>query len=250
MKIFNIVFSPTGGTQKVADIVAKAMGNEVVQVDLSNKDFAGCTIESSSMAVIAMPSFSGRAPMTAINRLKMIKADGAKAVVIAVYGNRAQEDTLIEMADAAKECGFDVVAGIEAIAEHSIVRQYATGRPNATDVIQLSEFAKQIAEKMANNASAAPQIPGNRPYKKSGAGLVPKATSACKGCGTCAKKCPVGAIDMANPKRVDKSICITCQRCVSVCPQGARKVNGSMKAIIGFVLKKPCSVVKENVLYL
>ena len=33
------------------------------------------------------------------------------------------------MEDVAKECGFDVIAAVAAVAEHSIMHQYAAGRP-------------------------------------------------------------------------------------------------------------------------
>ena len=123
MQVYQIVFSPTGGTEKAAEMISSGLGAEKKAIDLSKQSFAGCSLEKDRLAVIAMPSFGGRAPKIAIDRLKMIRAEGTKAVVVAVYGNREQEDTLIEMADAAKGCGFDVIAGISAIAEHSIAHQ-------------------------------------------------------------------------------------------------------------------------------
>lgn len=81
------------------------------------------------MVLIAMPSFGGRAPAIAIERLRKIKGNGAKCTLISVYGNRDYEDTLVEMEDAAKECGFQIVAAIAAVAEHSIMPQYASSRP-------------------------------------------------------------------------------------------------------------------------
>lgn len=250
MKSYKIVFSPTGGTQKVANIIASAFGSESEEVDLSKADFSACSLEGEGIAIIAVPSFGGRAPKIAMDRLKMIQGNGIKAIVIAVYGNRAQEDTLIEVADAAKECGFKVIAGIEAIAEHSIAHQYAANRPNKEDEKQLTEFAKQVLEKTALSSDTAPHIPGNRPYKKAGAGLVPKASAACVKCGACVYKCPVGAIDKNNPRLTNKTTCINCMRCVSVCPQNARTVNAMMVKIVGVALKKDCSVQKENKLYL
>lgn len=69
------------------------------------------------MVLIAMPSFGGRAPAVAIERLKKNKGNGAKCTLVVVYGNRAYEDTLIEMEDAAKECGFSIFAAISSVAE-------------------------------------------------------------------------------------------------------------------------------------
>lgn len=250
MKIYKIIFSPTGGTERVARAIARALGEDVAKIDLSNQDFAGEALENEAAAVIAMPSFGGRAPAIAIDRLHKVRGNGAKAIVVAVYGNREQEDTLVEMADAAKESGFEVVAGIAAVAEHSIAHQYATGRPDANDETQLKEFAKQIMEKITSDTHSEPDIPGNRPYKKAGSGLVPKGNKDCNKCGLCVEKCPVGAIDKDNPKATDKNVCIGCMRCVAICPQKARRVNELMVATIGVALKKVCSENKDNKLYI
>ena len=56
---------------------------------------------------------------------------GARAVLMCVYGNRAYEDTLVELADTAEKAGFHVIAAVAAIAEHSVVRRFAAGRPGA-----------------------------------------------------------------------------------------------------------------------
>ena len=248
MKTVEIIFSPTGGTEKVARILTSRWELDTVTIDLSDAkaDFSQCIIEKEDRVLIAMPSFGGRAPAVAMERLKRIAGNGAGCTLVCVYGNRAYEDTLVEMEDAAKECGFRVVAAVAAVAEHSILSQYATGRPDASDKAQLADFAARIAGKDSEIAS----LPGNRPYNKSGgAGLVPKPTKECVKCGLCAEKCPVQAIDPAS-FAADPKTCIGCMRCVKQCPGNARKVNGLMVSIAGMAIKKACSVKKENELYL
>lgn len=253
MKLYNIVFSPTGGTKKVADHVLTALDGEIVTVDLtdSNQDFQAVTLTEEDIAVISVPSYGGRVPAVAVKRFSAIHGNGAKAVLVCVYGNRAYEDTLVELEDAAKEAGFKVIAAIAAVAEHSIARQFASNRPDAQDAAQLSDFSKQIQKKLSEADFTVPAIPGNRPYKKSGnTGMVPKPTKDCTNCGICASKCPVQVIDQENTKNVDEKACFSCMRCISVCPHNARKLNPVMLSAAGMMLKKVCTERKDNELFL
>lgn len=128
MRVVQIVFSPTGGTQKVADAFTSGLGASVEKIDLSDPkaDFAAVSLAKEDIAVIAVPSFGGRVPALATERLEKIHGNKARCVTVCVYGNRAYEDTLIELSDTVKKSGFQVIAGIAAIAEHSIMHQYAT----------------------------------------------------------------------------------------------------------------------------
>ena len=253
MSIYEITFSPTGGTQKAADILAGGLGGQNVFVDLtdSRADFSAVTLGPEDTAVIAVPSYGGRVPAPAGERLSKIRGGGAKAVLVCVYGNRAYEDTLVELEDLARAAGFRIAAAVAAVAEHSIARKYAAGRPDAADEQQLLAFAGSIREKLSAGGDKEPAIPGNRPYKKAGSGgLVPKPTRECNNCGLCAAKCPSQAIDPADPSKTDKEACISCMRCVSICPIHARKVNPVALAAVETALKKVCSVRQDNALYI
>lgn len=253
MKYYEITFSPTGGTQKVADILTKALDSQPAPVDLtaSGADFSAVALTQEDVAVIAVPSYGGRVPAPAVQRLAAVRGGGARAVLVCVYGNRAYEDTLVELADAAHKADFRVVAAVAAVAEHSIARRYAAGRPDAEDQRQLRDFAEKIREKLSAGDSTEPAIPGNRPYKKAGgAGMVPRPTRDCNRCGLCAEQCPVQAIDRSDPRRTDKGKCISCMRCVAVCPRSARKVSAVMLTAVDIALKKACSGRKPDELYL
>ncbi len=251
MNVIQIVFSPTGGTQKVADLIAGEWKTPIKKIDLSDPsvNFNAVKLEQDDLVLVAVPSFGGRVPAVAIERLEKIQGNQSRCVAVCVYGNRAYEDTLLELSDAAEKSDFRVVAGIAAVAEHSIMHEYATGRPDRQDQEELRGFAQKILEKVESGSVEKPHIPGNRPYKKAGGGLVPKADHRCNGCKLCAEKCPVQAIPLDAPKETDSKKCISCMRCVSICPQKARKVNGAMMAVAALAIKKACEERKNCELF-
>lgn len=252
MKTVQLVFSPTGGTRRAADLLSSSLGETARVIDLTDAALQRIDLDDNDLAVIAVPSFGGRVPALAARRLAEIGGNSARCVLMCVYGNRAYEDTLVELEDLAKQSGFQVIAAVAAVAEHSILRQYAAGRPDRQDEDELKGYAEKIMEKV--NGEACPSVgalPGNRPYKKAGGvGMVPKADKSCTECGLCAKSCPAQAISADNIKTADPTLCISCMRCVTQCPQSARKINGAMAAAAALALKKACSVRKGNELYL
>ncbi len=253
MKIYEICFSPTGGTKKVADALAGKLAEEIQWVDLTDPkgDFSGACLTPADTAIVAVPSYSGRVPETAVNRIAAIRGNGAKAILVCVYGNRAYEDTLAELQDTVKQAGFRVMAAVAAIAEHSIARQFAQGRPDGDDLSQLSAFADQIWDKLSAGNATEPEIPGSRPYKKrGGGGMVPMPNENCTKCGFCAEKCPVQAIDRDDPQTVDASVCISCMRCITVCPASARTLNSGMLAAVSGMLAKVCTQRRSGELFI
>lgn len=171
MSFYKLIFSPTGGTEKAAAAIARAWSQPVETIDLSDPghDFSTYAFGDGDIVLIAVPSFGGRVPKLAAERLSQIRGGSAACILVCVYGNRAYEDTLAELEDIAEACGFRVIAAISAVAEHSILHQYAAGRPDAEDMETLGVFSKQIQEKLARSGiSQKPAIPGSRPYKKAG----------------------------------------------------------------------------------
>ncbi len=254
MDIVKIVFSPVGGTQRTADILAEGLGGNKRDIDLTDADadFAAVSVKEEETAIIAVPSYGGRVPELASKRLSQIKGNNARCVIVCVYGNRAYEDTLAELKDIAENDGFKVIASVSAVAEHSIIHQYAAGRPDDKDKAELGEFAAKISEKLKNGSTGISQaISGNRPYKKQGAvTMVPKTNKKCDNCGLCADKCPARAIKHGKNGETDDKKCIECMRCIEICPKSARSVNKAMVSLAAMAIKKACSERKNNELFL
>lgn len=252
MSVYSLYFSPTGGVKKVLDILSESISIDF-PIDLSeiNADYSIYNLKNEDICFIALPVFGGRIPPVAIERLRQVKAGGALAFVVAVYGNRAYEDALLEMKNEAEACGFVVGAAIAANAEHSIIRKFGTGRPDVQDTADLRKYAATLTQIIAQRDGVGEiSVPGNMPYKESaGVPMYPKADKSCVKCGICAKKCPVGAIPRESPNLLDKDKCISCMRCISVCPQNSRKLNKALLFVAAQSMKKAFSTRKSNELY-
>ena len=248
---YNIYFSPTGGTKKVADILVSNLNGEFCDVDVS-RDIESMTLQTDDVCLVSVPSFAGRVPQIAIERLKKITANGAKAVLNCVYGNREWDDTLTELQDTLEACGFFCVAAIAAVAEHSIFRQFATGRPDSNDAQELAEFANKITAKLESGVFDALNLAGSHGIYKEYPNIPfkPEANDRCAACGICADGCPVGAIDKSNLRNTDKAICISCMRCRDIFPKHARNLDPAFMQVAAENMAPKLGGHKANYLFL
>ena len=156
---------------------------------------------------------------------------------------------MLELKDVLSLAGFGAVAAVAAVAEHSILRQFGSGRPDAADAEELRTFGAEIRRHLKAQDLPLVAVPGERPYRKyGGAPMKPSAGKECTGCGQCVQECPVGAIETSET--VDGERCISCMRCVAVCPQKARRGNPAILPAASVKMKKAFSGRKENQLLL
>ena len=249
--LYNIYFSPTGGTKKVADILAGNLGGEVCEVDICC-DIEKMSLQTGEVCLVSVPSFAGRVPQIAVDRMKKISGNGAKAILSCVYGNREWDDTLTELQDTLDLCGFVCVAAVAAVAEHSIFRQFAAGRPDCDDARELAEFARKITEKLDSGVFGELLLAGSHGSYKELANIPfkPEANDVCDKCGICAAGCPVGAIDKNDPSKTDKELCISCMRCQYICPKHARDFDPAFMQAAAEKMAPKLGGRKKNYLFL
>ncbi len=254
-KIYAVYFSATGSTKKIVVEVAQGLGGDCCEVDIT----ARCPkrpvrLSGSDLLVVGVPVYGGRVPQEAVAGLNAIKGERTPAVIVCVYGNRDYDDALLELDDMVRANGFVTVAAAACIAEHSIFRNIAAGRPDGEDRKKMADFLSQVRQKLSGLESI-PDIrlplKGNRPYKPLGSiPIHPSADRHCKGCGLCARQCPVQAIPATDPRHTDKTKCIACGRCIATCPQKARRFRGLLYRIAGWKMNRLCSVRREPEFYL
>lgn len=222
-KIKLYYFSPTGGTEKLGKAFAQTIAEETEPVDLGSRAVLEQQPDTEIIAVAA-PVFGGRIPAVVKEKLQTLDGSGKKAVTLAVYGNRAYEDALLELNDVLTGCGFQVFASGALIAQHSMVPQVAAGRPDEQDMAGLADFAQKALANLEQGTEHRVQVPGNRPYKTEMiVPAVPICLPACTLCGKCEQICPVGAIRQKDGAVwTEEQTCILCMACTHVCPDHAR----------------------------
>ena len=248
---YHFHFSPTGGTRKVGCILANALGGSWEERDLT-APVEALTLSQEDLVILSMPSYGGRVPAGSLKELDKVCGSGAKVILVCVYGNRAWEDTLTEMQDAIEARGLRCVAAVAAVAEHSLFRRYAAGRPDAEDAAELTAFAGKIRAKLERGELSVPALEGAHGTYKTFGGVPfkPQGSELCKTCGLCAAKCPAGAIDPAAPNVTDESKCISCMRCVAICPSHARDLDAAVMDAAAEARAAILGGRKENHLYL
>lgn len=275
-------FSPTGGTKKAGRIFCESISERVKMIDLGRRDGEGDmgTAESksaveveaaekvegagavdiaenaeSALTVIAAPVFSGRIPEFVAKKLKQLDGSEKKAVTLAVYGNRAYEDALLELNDVVNGQGFQVIASAALIAQHSMAPEVGKGRPDEADKREIQAFAQKVLEKIEANredGGEAVKVPGNYPYREAkGMPVTPISLPACNLCGRCEKVCPTKAISIKE-KKVETSAenCMLCMACTAVCPEHARILPPPLQEKMGQMLGALKDVRRENEFFL
>ena len=241
-------FSPTGGTKKVADAIAAGFNTPVVEMDLTKAD-ASVTLGENDALMAVLPVYAGRVPQISLERLSVLKGSGQKAVAVVVYGNREFDDALLETKNALVAGGFQVIAAAAFIAEHSIVRSIAAGRPDAEDEALCRQFAADVIAKLDNPKAIT--VPGNDPYVElKPSAFHPAASDACVKCGVCAEQCPVDAIPLDNPCETLGDVCINCMRCVQICPVRSRALPAPFVAGATQMLNEKAAGHKKPVIFL
>ena len=166
-------------------MLKSAWKTEAKEIDLMNRntDFSKYVFQEEDISFVAVPSYGGRIPAPAAERLKQLEGNGSRAVLLVVYGNRAYDDTLLELSDILTADGFVCRGACTAVAEHSILRQFAAGRPDAMDETELKVFSEQLKHALEHETDGELDLPGKRPYVEfGGLPMVPKTGKGCTEC--------------------------------------------------------------------
>lgn len=239
-RIKAVYFSATKTTQKVIMKIAVGLSHslsipyEEYDFTLPQNRLSPIVFDKDDIVVFATPVYAGRVPNVLIKYLSTMRGNAAKAVVVAVYGNRDYDDALVELKDILNNSGADVFAAGAFIGEHSFSKTLAANRPDDGDVSKIHVFVEDIVRKISDNDYSEPQIKGVpypyrthfKPINKDGnafdiRSVKPLTSEDCVKCGLCVKLCPMNSINRNDVSCVE-GICIKCGACVKLCPHQAK----------------------------
>jgi len=242
MAHYTLLFSPTGGTAHLAQILCPE--SDIIDI---LKPCEGRAFTAEDTVLAAVPSFCGRVPALAAEHLRLFTGNGARGILLCAYGNREYDDTLSELQDIMTERGFTVVAAVAAVTRHSVYPAVAADRPDDADMEDLEYFASAIKKAKI----PLPPLPGSHGTYRSFTlePYDPAGTEECTECGVCVKECPVGALNPENPRFIPNAKCIACMRCVWVCPEKARKIAPTAMGFIAAFLSPYVNERKPNELF-
>lgn len=231
IKVYCAYFSPGGTTKKVVTGIAESFNDYPVEnINLTDYDTRAQRFEfhENDLLIIGVPAYAGRVPAPVVEALSRFHAVNTPVVLVATYGNRAIDDTLMELKKTTFERGFIPVAAASFSCQHTFLSECGLGRPDADDMAVTKELGDKLRERLRLAVTYDMKeldVPGTYPYTKPPMGEFPfrvETNEYCIYCMLCAHSCPVQAISFSNPYDIDHSKCLRCASCVRVCPAQAK----------------------------
>jgi ferredoxin/flavodoxin len=264
MRVMIIVFSPTGNTLKVAEMIRTQLLNTDIQVKLLDITREKCVFHEKryhtffknkasthDLLLVGGPVYAHHFHFNVLEILKKLprpnKVWGKTAIPFVTYGGISSGTALFEAAKALQKTGRRVVLAMKINAFHVISRiltvQHNAGMPGDEAIPVIKELVARIKSRTAlksknivshlNYQSLAGRLKAKFIFREKiwQRHLYPKLKinrSICTGCGNCITHCPVQRLCFDKDHLITEkkeTPCIHCTECVSICPAGALDFN-------------------------
>ena len=151
-RVWKIFFSATGTTEKivttVADCLSASCGVEVNAYDFTlppaRESFPSLT--ETDFVIFGCPTYAGRLPNLLLKYLDTMAGNGAYAVPIVTFGNRAFDNSLAELCALLESHDFHTIAAAAFSCEHSFSNTLGGGRPDENDLKDRSRSVNLSAQ--------------------------------------------------------------------------------------------------------
>lgn len=150
MKCNIVYFSPTYTTKRIVTMIANDITEDTTYFDITqpNVDTEKLSFGRNDFVIIGIPVYSGRVPNLARNIIATMHGDETPIVLVATYGNRHYDDSLLELKNIVQSNRFLAVAASAFVTEHSVVQKFGAGRPDDEDIKLIHKFAQDVKYKI------------------------------------------------------------------------------------------------------
>lgn len=231
IQVYRAYFSASETTKKVVNEIARAFSDyPSKEINLTRADVREGKFEfhENDLVILGVPAYAGRVPAPVIEALSRFHGCNTPIVLVATYGNKALDDTLMELYKNVIDKGFIPVAAGSFPCQHTFLPELAQGRPDPQDIEVIHVFGEELRERLrlaVVYAMEPLEIPGSFPYEKPPMGIFPfevETSEYCIYCMLCADVCPKQVISHSNPFEINHTQCIRCTSCIRICPAQAK----------------------------
>ena len=229
-----LYFSGTGNSKFVAQRIAVALGDEIVNLNDRIKSGDTSPVETGERVIIVTPTYAWRIPRVVRDWLRKTELRGAKQVWFVMtcgseIGNADKynrelctEKRLSCMGTAQIVMPENYIAMFSAPQADEAREIVAKTEPNIDCVIASIQSNQPFAPTRNNLYDRFMSGPVNLIFYK----FCVKAdaftvSDTCIGCGQCAKRCPMNNVTLKDGKPVWGKNCTHCMACICYCPVSA-----------------------------
>ena len=229
-----LCFSGTGNSRYIAERIAEALQDEIVDLNAKIKAADYAPIQAGEDIVLVTPTYAWRIPQIVSAWLTKAELLSAKRIWFVMdcgseIGNAAKFNRIL-----AEEKRLQYKGTAQIVMPENYIAMFSA--PQADKARQIVAQAEpSIDRAIAAIQSNQPFVPTrNNLYDRFMSGPVNPvfykcfvkadaftASSACIGCGQCVKRCPMNNVTLKDSKPVWGKVCTHCMACICYCPVSA-----------------------------
>lgn len=227
-------FSGTGNSNYVAKRIADALGDALVNLNDRIKASDTSSVETDERLIIVTPTYAWRIPRVVRDWLLKTELRGARLAWFAMtcgseignagkYNRELCAEKAISCMGTAQiimpENYIAMFSAPQADQARKIVAKAEPSIDRAIAAIQSGDCFAPTRDKLYDRFMSGPVNPiFYKCFVKADAFAV---SSACIGCGQCAKRCPMNNVTLKDSKPVWGKACTHCMACICYCPVSA-----------------------------